>query len=59
MIARHHLQHVRQFLMREKLEGCEVGIDVSSPMRSVAWCRASDDAQAAIERALRPPRVLD
>jgi hypothetical protein len=58
MIARHHAAHVREFLRREKLEGCEVGIEVTSPKRALAWCRARDEAQPAIERALRPPRVL-
>jgi hypothetical protein len=59
MIARHHLQHVREFLAREKLDDCEVGIEVVSPTRAVAWCRASESARPAIERALRPPRVLE
>jgi hypothetical protein len=57
-IARHHLAHVREFLARERIEGCEAGMTVESPMRAVAWCRATDEAQPAIERALRPPRVL-
>ena len=59
VIARHHAQHVREFLAREKLEGCEVGIEVTSPTRAIAWCRASDEAQPVLERALRPPRVLE
>ena len=58
-IARHHAQHVREFLTREKLEGCDVGIEVTSPRRAVAWCRASEQAQPALERALRPPRVIE
>jgi hypothetical protein len=57
-IARHHLAHVREFLGRERLEGCELGVNVESPMRAVAWCRAPDEAQSAIERGLRPPRQI-
>ena len=57
-IARHHLAHVREFLAQGRLEGCELGVIVESPMRAVAWCRAPDGAQPAIERALRPPRVI-
>ena len=57
-IARHHLAHIREFLARQTLEGCEVGVTVESPLRATAWCRAPQDAQPAIERALRPPRII-
>ena len=57
-IARHHLAHVREFLGREKLVGCELGITVESPTRSIAWCRAPEDVAPTIERSLRPPRVI-
>jgi hypothetical protein len=57
-IARHHLQHVQEFLAREELTGCETGVTVESPLRAVAWCKAPEAVQPLIERALRPRRVL-
>jgi hypothetical protein len=59
MIARHHAQHVREFLTREKMDDCEVGIEIISPMRATAWCRATEAARTTIEQALRPPRVVE
>lgn len=57
-IARHHLSHVRDFLRREGIEGCELEITVESNVRAVVSCEAPEQAQPMIERALRPPRVL-
>jgi hypothetical protein len=58
LIAQHHARHVREFLAREKLDGCECGVTVESPMRATAWCKAPEAAQPIIERTLRPPRVV-
>ena len=56
-IARHHATHIEEFLAREKLEGCEVGVTVTGPMRATAWCRVTDAAAEPVARALRPPRT--
>lgn len=56
-IARHHAKHVEEFLAREKLEGCEVGVEVPTPMRATAWCKAPEAVAEPIARALKPPRT--
>ncbi len=55
-IARHHAVHLGEFTQKNQLEGCEIGVQVHSPMRATAWITAPEPAQAPIEKALRPPR---
>lgn len=56
IIANHHATHLREFLVRNALEGCEVGVQGDGPNRFVAWLTAPEAAQAPIEKALRPPK---
>ncbi len=57
-IALHHAQHLREFLQREGLDGCEVRVETEGPFQATAFLQAPDEATAGIERALRPPRVV-
>lgn len=58
LIARHHAKHLEEFLQREKVQGCEAGIAIESPVRAVAFLRAPDEAAERIQKALRPPRSV-
>ena len=57
-IAEHHAEHLREFLQREGLEGCEVWVETPAQFQASAFLRATTPAQAGVDRALRPPRVV-
>jgi hypothetical protein len=54
--AAHHVKHLEEFFQREALSGCEAGVVAHSPVRHSAWLKATPEAQAVVEKALRPPR---
>lgn len=56
LIAKHHAEHLNEFLEREKVEGCEVTVEKESPMRALALITVPEALAAQIEKALRPPR---
>lgn len=55
-IARHHVEHLSEFIAREKLEGFETGVTQQTAMKWSAWLRGPGEQGASIEKALRPPR---
>ena len=44
-IARHHAEHLAEFVQKNGLEGCDTGVEVQTPMRSVAWIKAPEALQ--------------
>ena len=55
--AEHFRVHLDEFLLREALQGCTTGVEVSAPGRAAAWCRCPESILDVIGRALRPRRV--
>lgn len=55
--ARHFLVHLRDYLARAGVTGCELGVTSERPGHSAAWCRAPDHAREAVLR-LRPRRAV-
>ncbi len=56
VIAEHHATHLREFLQKHALEGCEVWIETPVPFQGAAFLRVPEEHRALIEKALRPPR---
>ncbi len=54
--AEHHAEHLREFLERNKLEGCDAGFELLGENHAKAWLTAPEPVQKGIERALRPPK---
>jgi hypothetical protein len=54
--ALHFDEHLRQFLAKHELSGCETGTESSGEGHAAAYCTAPAEACPAIERALRPRR---
>lgn len=55
--ARHFLAHLREYLGRNGLGDCEVGVASERAGHGAAWCKAPEHAQAALLR-LRPRRAV-
>lgn len=55
--ARHFLVHLREYLERVGVSGCEAGVTSERPGHSAVWCKAPADAQEPLLR-LRPRRAL-
>jgi alpha-beta hydrolase superfamily lysophospholipase len=56
--AAHFRAHLDEFLLREKLDGCETGVEVITPgHHAAAWCRCPAASLEILRRALRPRRV--
>lgn len=56
--ARHFQHHLEEFFAREKMEGCNSGVDVA-PGQVSAWVDAPEPHRQVIERALRPRRYAE
>jgi hypothetical protein len=57
-IAEHHARHLREFLDRHGLTGCQVRCEQPRPFQATALLEAPEPAWAVVEKALRPPRVV-
>lgn len=57
--ARHFRTHLDEFLARERIGGCETGVEGLAAGHWAAWCRAGQEACEPVSRALRPRRILD
>ncbi|HVH97930.1 MAG TPA: YqiA/YcfP family alpha/beta fold hydrolase [Enhygromyxa sp.] len=56
--AEHFRVHLDEFLQRERLEGCETGVEVVTPgHHAAAWCRCPEPLVDTLGRALRPRRL--
>jgi pimeloyl-ACP methyl ester carboxylesterase len=56
--AEHFHRHLDEFLLRERLEGCETGVRVVEAGRHAAvWCRCPRELVEPLRGALRPRRV--
>jgi alpha-beta hydrolase superfamily lysophospholipase len=56
--AEHFHRHLDEFLAREKLEGCETGVQtVEAGRHAAAWCRCPVALVTTIRAALRPRRA--
>ncbi len=55
-IAEHHAAHVREFLDKHALDGCEVWVETPVPFQAAAFLRVPERHREAVARALRPPR---
>jgi hypothetical protein len=54
--ARHFDEHLRQFLAKNAIAGCETGLESAGAGHFAAFCVAPVEAGQGIERALRPRR---
>lgn len=57
--ARHFRTHLDEFLARERIVGCETGVEELGAAHWAAWCRAGQEACEPVSRALRPRRQRD
>lgn len=56
--AEHFRKHLDEFLQREQLDGCEIGVEIVRPgQHAAAWCRCTEALMDTLGRALRPRRV--
>lgn len=56
--AEHFRVHLDEFLLRERLDGCETGVELFTPgHHAAAWCRCPESLVETLGRALRPRRV--
>ena len=56
--ARHFHKHLDEFLVRNTISECETGLSSEGDGHQAVYCRAPDAVSPAIERTLRPRRVL-
>jgi hypothetical protein len=54
--ARHFHKHLDEFLETQECAGCTTGLSSEGAGHHAAFCRAPEEAAAAIERSLKPQR---
>jgi hypothetical protein len=54
--ARHFRSHLEEFLERESVDGCSVGISSGNPRHWATWCLAPVAVDDLLTRALKPRR---
>ena len=54
--AEHFKRHLDEFLVREKLEGCETGTASEQAGHFAAWCRTPEAHEATLVASLKPRR---
>jgi uncharacterized protein len=57
--AQHFQKHLDEFLDKNAIAGCETGLCSEGAGHQAVFCRATREAEPAIEGALRPRRMTD
>jgi hypothetical protein len=57
--ARHFELHLREFLERNTLTGCETGLTSEGEGHRAVYCRTPEPAQKTVELTLRPKRSAE